>query len=140
MKNNEYTKLENNADESDNIPLKDLKEAAVSSNDDDAKLISESSSEDEVKSDEVSVAYTQNLKKDFNNICLLMFLYFLQGECLTSTFGVHLDLNLLEFFERHTNRPRRLVALHFELEKSFLRRSRYFFVCFVAILFEAVMG
>ena len=89
MKNNEYTKLDKHDslnDEYDRISLKDLADDATSSNksnQDDSKLIALSSSDDEKDagsgSDEHVVGYKQNLKKDFKNICLLMFLYFLQG-------------------------------------------------------------
>jgi hypothetical protein len=84
MNNNEYKKLENN-EELEKISLNEFSD----NNDgnkkthDTAKLISASDSENDDKEnskhDEPVVVYKQNLKKDFNNICLLMFLYFLQG-------------------------------------------------------------
>ena len=85
MKNNEYKKLENN-EELEKISLNEFSDGNNDGNKktrDTAKLISASESEndekDNSKDDEPVVVYKQNLKKDFNNICLLMFLYFLQG-------------------------------------------------------------
>jgi len=87
MKNNEYKKLENN-EELEKISLNDFNDHDDSNKKgrDTIKLISAQGSDnddgDENENsilDEPVIAYKQNLKKDFNNICLLMFLYFLQG-------------------------------------------------------------
>jgi PAT family acetyl-CoA transporter-like MFS transporter 1 len=76
-KANDYEKLENNQDY-DRISLKDL-HATETETDDNCQLIAHEASSSEENDLNPNVVYKQNLKKDFNNICLLMFLYFLQG-------------------------------------------------------------
>ena len=105
MKNNEYKKLDNN-EEFERISLNDLKDQdeANSKTRDTYELVFASGSENEdgdenenSTHDEPVVVYKQNLKKDFNNICLLMFLYFLQGTYGTRKFNLILKINLINF-------------------------------------------
>ena len=101
MKNNEYKKLDNN-EEFERISLSDLKDQDEANliTRDTYKLVSASGSENEDENensthDEPVVVYKQNLKKDFNNICLLMFLYFLQGTYGIRKFKLILKTNLI---------------------------------------------
>ncbi len=82
------------------------------------------------------------LKKDYNNIALLMFLYLLQVCQIAVKYCIDDCFYIIVFLKKKgfTAGSQWCTTIHIELEKSILRRPRNIQLGFLAVFIKAIVG